>query len=140
MKKISALFVSIFLFSCGTQKPISDGELTLYEILKEDQYNGARIKFYEIISEPSEFKLLLNDPDLKRKVASKDIITANYIVINLGEKTTGGYSMKVKNIEETEDSIIVSIEEVAPDGMATMVMTYPMMVVKINSKKPIVFN
>lgn len=140
MKKISTLFVSIFLFSCGTQKPVADDELLLYEILKEDQYNGARIKFYEIISEPNEFKLLLNDPDLKRKVAPKDIITANYIVLNLGEKNTGGYSIKVKNIEETEDSIIVTIEEEAPEGIATMAISYPMMVVKINSKKPIVFN
>lgn len=140
MKKISTLFLTVILFSCGTQKPASEEELQLYEILKEDQYNGAKIKFYEIISEPNEFKLLLNDPDLKRKVTPKDIIASNFIVLNLGEKNTGGYSIKVKNIEETEDSIVVTIKEEAPAGMATMVMTYPMMVVKINSKKPIVFN
>lgn len=139
MKKISTLFVTIILFSCGTQKPVKD-EFQLYEILKEDQYNGAKIKFYEIISEPNEFKLLLNDPDLKRKVQSKDIVYSNFIVINLGEKNSGGYSAKVKNIEETEDSIVVTIEEETPDGMAATVMTYPMMVIKINSKKPIVFN
>lgn len=140
MKKISTLFLTVILFSCGTQKPASEEEFQLYEILKEDQYNGAKIKFYEIISEPNEFKLLLNDPDLKRKVTPKDIIASNFIVLNLGEKNTGGYSIKVKNIEETEDSIVVTIKEEAPAGMATMVMTYPMMVVKINSKKPIVFN
>lgn len=140
MKKISTLFLTVILYSCGTQKPVADGEIQLYEILKEDQYNGARIKFYEIISEPNEFKLLLNDGDLKRKVTQKDILTANFIVLNLGEKTTGGYSIKVKNVEETDDSIVVTIEEVAPKGMATTVMTYPMMVLKINSKKPIVFN
>jgi len=140
MKKISTLFVSIFLFSCGTQKPISDGEIILYEILKEDQFNGAKIKFYEIITESSEFKLLLNDGDLKNKIAAKDIVTSNFIIFNLGEKTSGGYSIKINNIEETEDSIVVSIEEETPKGMATTVMTYPMMVVKINSKKPIIFN
>jgi hypothetical protein len=140
MKKISTLFVSLFLFSCGTQKSISDGEILLYEILKEDQQNGAKIKFYEIITESSEFKLLLNDVDLKNKIVAKDIVTSNFIILNLGEKTTGGYSIKIKNIEETEESIIVTIEEETPKGMATTVMTYPMMVVKINSKKPIVFN
>jgi hypothetical protein len=140
MKKISTLFVSLFLFSCGTQKSISDGEILLYEILKEDQQNGAKIKFYEIITESSEFKLLLNDVDLKNKIVAKDIVTSNFIILNLGEKTTGGYSIKINNIEETEESIIVTIEEETPKGMATTVMTYPMMVVKINSKKPIVFN
>ena len=140
MKKISALFLTIVLFSCGTQKSNSDAELPLYEILKEDQYNGANFKFYEIISESSEFKLLLNDPDLKNKVNPKDIISSNFIVFNMGEKTTGGYSIHIKNVQETEDSIIVTVEEVAPKGMATTVMTYPMMVLKINSKKPIIFN
>ncbi|WP_396173407.1 protease complex subunit PrcB family protein, partial [Flavobacterium sp.] len=67
-------------------------------------------------------------------------VHANFIIINLGEKTTGGYAIKVKNIEETVESIVVTIAEEAPTGMATTVMTYPMMVIKINSKKPIIFN
>jgi len=140
MKKINILFLTILLFSCGTQKNSSEGEFALYEILKEDQFNGANFKFYEIISESKEFKLLLNDGDLKNKVNSKDILTSNFIVFNLGEKTTGGYAIQIKNVEETEDSIIVTVEEVAPKDVATTVMTYPMMVVKINSKKPIIFN
>lgn len=140
MKNISTLFLVIILFSCGSQKPSGEEEQQLYEILKEDQFNGAKIKFFEIITESNEFRLLLNDSDLKRKVAPKDIVSSNYIVVNLGEKTTGGYSIRVKNVEETEDSIVVTIEEIAPKGMATTVMTYPMMVLKINSKKPIIFN
>ena len=140
MKKTIILFLTFMLFSCGTQKYNSDGELPLFEILKEDQFNGANFKFYEIISESNEFKLLLNDSDLKKKVTPKDIVTSNFIVFNLGEKTTGGYSIQIKNVEETEDSIIVTVEEVAPKDVATTVMTYPMMVVKINSKKPIIFN
>lgn len=140
MKKISTFFLTVILFSCGTKKPAAADEFQLYEILKEDQYNGAKIKFYEIISEPNEFRLLQNDPDLKKSVQAEDIVHANFIVINLGEKTTGGYAIKVKNIEETDESIVVTIAEEAPRGMTTTVMTYPMMVIKINSKKPIIFN
>lgn len=140
MKKIGSLVAIVLLFSCNAKKSMVDEEFHLYEVLKEDQYNGARIKFYEIISEPQEFNLLLQDPDLKKKVQSKDILTANFVVFNLGEKTTGGYSVIIKNIEETEDSVLVTIEEVAPKGMATMAISYPMMVIKINSKKPIIFN
>ena len=140
MKKINTLFLTVILFSCGTPKSATAGKFQLYEILKEDQYSGAKIKFYEIVSEPKEFRLLQNDPDLKGKVQAKDILDSNFIIINLGEKTTGGYAIKVQHIEETEESIIVTIAEEAPSGMATTVMTYPMMVIKINSKKPILFN
>ena len=82
--------------------------------------------------------MLLNDPDLKNKIKSSDIYTSNFLLLNMGEKNSGGYSFLIENIEETENDIIITIKENAPQGMATTVMTYPISIVKINSKKNII--
>lgn len=138
MKKFSAIIAAcLVLFSCSTQKT-TDEKPPLYEILKQDEQGGATFRFFEIITEQKEFKMLLNDPDLKKKINPSDINTSNFLLLNMGEKNTGGYSFSVENIEETENDIIITIRENAPKGMATMAMTYPISIVKINSKKNII--
>ncbi|WP_112085835.1 protease complex subunit PrcB family protein [Flavobacterium lacus] len=138
MKKIFAtIVVGLVLFSCSTQK-ISDEKPVLYEILKQEEQRGANFRFFEIITEQKEFKMLLNDPDLKKKIKPTDIQTSNFLLLNMGEKSSGGYSFSVENIEETENDIILTIKENEPQGLATTVMTYPLSIVKINSKKNII--
>ncbi|MEZ4837541.1 protease complex subunit PrcB family protein [Flavobacterium sp.] len=138
MKKIiTTITVCVVLFSCSTQKN-SNEKPPLYEILKQSEQGGANFRFFEIISEQKEFKMLLNDPDLKNKVKATDIQTSNFLLLNMGEKNYGGYSFSIENIEETENDIIIAIKENGPKGLATTVMTYPICIVKINSKKNII--
>ena len=56
----------------------------------------------------------------------------------MGPQTSGGYSISIDSIQELENDVIVTIKENAPTGMATSVMTNPMTIVKINSKKNII--
>jgi hypothetical protein len=138
MKKIIAITsVCLVLFSCSTQK-VTEEKPPLYEILKQQEQGGANFRFFEIITEQKEFKMLLNDPDLKKKIKPSDIYTSNFLLLNMGEKNSGGYSFSIENIEETENDIIITIKEIAPKGMATTVMSYPLAIVRINSKKNII--
>lgn len=138
MKKIIAITtICLVLFSCSTQKN-TDEKPPLYEILKQKEIGGANFRFFEIITEQKEFKMLLNDPDLKNKVKPSDINTSNFLLLNMGEKNTGGYSFSVENVEETENDIIITIKENGPKGMATMAITYPISIIKVNSKKNII--
>lgn len=138
MKKIIAITtICLVLFSCSTQKN-TDEKPPLYEILKQKEIGGANFRFFEIITEQKEFKMLLNDPDLKNKVKPSDIYTSNFLLLNMGEKNTGGYSFSVENVEETENDIIITIKENGPKGMATMAITYPISIIKVNSKKNII--
>jgi hypothetical protein len=82
--------------------------------------------------------MILNDPDLRKKVHQEDILTANFILLNMGQKSSGGYFFTVDTIEETPDNIILTIKENASKGMVTTVMTNPMCILKINSKKNII--
>jgi hypothetical protein len=84
--------------------------------------------------------MLQNDPILKSKMRQEDINNSNYVILNMGEKSTGGYSIGVDKVEETYKNIIITVKENAPakDAMLLQVITYPYTVVKIHSKKEII--
>ena len=63
------------------------------------------------------------------------------MLLNMGEKSSGGYEISVKNVKLTKDKVLVYIDKKQPKAgeNVTMAMTYPFCLVKINSKKPIEF-
>lgn len=138
MKKLYILFL-IMLFSCGTQKPLISQPL--YDVLLQSEYDGASFEFYEIITEENEFKALLNDEILKKYITKDDIKTCNFLLLNMGEKPTNGYSINVSKVKELDDRVVVTLKAVAPKIKTTSpnpdAATQPYSVVKIKSKKPI---
>ncbi|TDW49048.1 protease stability complex PrcB-like protein [Flavobacterium sp. 270] len=140
MKKVISVLVVFVLISCGAKK--TTGSSALYEVLTTQSDGGGNIKFFEILTEPNEVKMLENDPLLAGKVKEGDTNSSNYVILNMGEKNTGGYSIAVEKVEETDKNIIITVKEnsPAPGGMNMQVITYPYTVVKIHSKKPIIIN
>lgn len=138
MKKIISVLAVFALVSCGAKKT-SDPK-ALYEVLTEQSDGGGNIKFFEILTEPNEIKMLENDPLLASKMKQTDISNSNYVILNMGEKNTGGYSIGVEKVEETDKNIIITVKENNPaaDAMVMQVITYPYTVVKIHSKKDII--
>lgn len=141
MKKIIFLFTVGILSSCSTTTLKTVSSNKLYEILNQQSYGGATIQFYEILSESNEIKMLLNDENLKRKITPIDVHQANFIILNMGEKPTGGYSIGIDNVEETVDTIVIKVKIINPEAgsIVTQSLTTPFCVVKINSKKKIIF-
>ncbi|TDD95935.1 protease complex subunit PrcB family protein [Flavobacterium cellulosilyticum] len=139
MKKAIILLLSLILFSCATSVK-KNVKKPLFEILTEQSDGGANIRFFEILSEPNEITMLQNDEKLKHKINSNDIQNSNFIVLNLGEKTSEGYGVKVESVVETEKNIIITLKEISPDknAISTQVITTPYTILKINSKKEII--
>ncbi|OMQ11607.1 protease complex subunit PrcB family protein [[Flexibacter] sp. ATCC 35103] len=140
MKKVISVLLVFVLISCGAKKTSDSGSKVLYEVLTEQSDGGGNIKFFEILTEPNEIKMLENDPLLASKMKHDDISNSNYVILNMGEKNTGGYSIGVEKVEETDKNIIITVKEInpAPDAMVMQVITYPYTVVKIHSKKEII--
>ncbi|QDW22547.1 protease complex subunit PrcB family protein [Flavobacterium sp. KBS0721] len=140
MKKVISVLIVFVLISCGAKKTADSGSKVLYEVLTEQSDGGGNIKFFEILTEPNEIKMLESDPLLKDKMKDDDISNSNYVILNMGEKNTGGYSIKVEKVEETDKNIIITVKEVNPaaDAMTMQVITYPYTVVKVHSKKEII--
>ena len=139
MKKIIIAFsLLLILGSCSTAK-VKDTSKDLYQVLVSSDYGGASFQFYETITEEREFTMLLGDDEIKKYVKPDDIKTSNFILVNLGEKSTSGYGVEIKSVVELADKIIVEIVEKKPDesSMTLQTITNPYCVLKINSKKPI---
>jgi hypothetical protein len=141
MKQIIFIMSVTILFSCNSKKMVVLPQGELFEVIYQDEYKGAEFKFYEIITKPEEFKMLLKFDALKGKISENDILENNFLLLNMGEKSSGGFSITVSDVVEKDGKILIKVNESSPkDGeMVTMALTYPVCVVKIKSKKPIVF-
>lgn len=129
----------LVLFSCKTVVKVPEKKL-LYEVLLQQNDGGGNINFYEILTEPNEIKMLLNDEKLKDKITTNDVQQSNFIILNMGEKPTGGYAITVEDVVETDKNIVIKVKELLPEpgAMLTQNSSFPYTVVKINSKKEII--
>ena len=139
-KKVLLVCLLLFIASCGGNKSAISVKKVLYEVLTQQTDGGGNIHFFEILTEPNEIKMLQNDPRLKNKININDVKESNFIILNMGEKPTGGYFIGVESNIETPENIVISVKETNPEpgAMVTQGITYPYCVVKINSKKQIV--
>jgi hypothetical protein len=102
---------------------------------------GANIKFYEVLTEPKEIKMLLGDQILRKKIKSSDITESNFVILNTGPTLETSNRVVIEKVIETPTQIEVYIKDNQKniDALQTDDDTlYPYSVVKINSKKPIV--
>lgn len=132
--------MGLLLVSCGASSVKSSEKNTLYDVLTQQSEGGANIRFFEILTEANEIKMLQNDDKLKKKIKSEDIQKSNFIVLNMGEKPTAGFKIGVESVVETDKNIIVTVKESSPEpnAMVNQVITNPYCVVRINSKKEII--
>ena len=150
MKKILLIPFAVLLFSCNsTKKTVEESNnnssevkktstTNLYEVLTQSAYQGKEDKSYEVIKDKTSLQnlyALVNDTEVPKVDFSKSRIVALF----LGQRNSGGYEIKVKNVEEKAGKIVVTVEETKPEGMATMAITNPYTIVKINSTKEIIF-
>lgn len=140
MKKIIVSLLTLFLVACGASTPIKSDRKALYEVLTQQSDGGGNIHFFEILTEPNEIRMLQNDKNLRNKISPIDVQKSNFVILNMGEKNTGGYSITIESVVETDKNIIISVKEKEPepDSMVSQSLTYPFCVVKINSKKEII--
>lgn len=140
MKKVLVIITAVIVASCATRKK-DTGARPLFEVLATEEYGGGSIRFFEILDQENEMSMLLRDENLKGKVSPADLKTSTYVLLNMGEKTSGGYSIMVESARELEDRIVLKVKEKGPEpgAMATMALTNPYAIVRVNSKKKIDF-
>ena len=140
MKKIILTVLALILVSCGASSTKTATANELYEVLTQQTDGGANIRFFEILSEEKEIAMLLNDENLKKKIKPSDIQTSNFVVLNMGEKTSEGYKIGIESVVETDTNIIITIKETLPETntFTSQEITTPYSIVKINSKKGII--
>lgn len=139
MKKIFSILILLTIISCGIKKVVPTN--SLYEVLTEQKDGGASIQFYEILTEAKEIKMLLGDENLKNKIQEKDIETSNFVIVNSGYKNEGNNKIEIESVEETANNIVVKLKESLNKKPVDIELgtVNPYLILKINSKKEIIF-
>jgi len=98
-------------------------------ITNQNEYNAAwTAAFSRFSDQPKPAQI-----DFKNKLI---------LLVTMGEKNSGGYSIKIDSIVENEKTIVVTILETSPGKSCTTtsVMTYPYQMVELKSStKEVVF-
>ena len=139
MKKVILLIAIVFLYACSSTK--SGGNKSLYEVLLIKNDDGANIKFYEILTEPKEIKMLLGDEELSKKISADDTQNSSFIVLNAGPTNENRNKITIQKVIETPTQIevyVTDIQKNTPVELADDNTFHPYTVVKINSKKEII--
>ena len=140
MKKLILLPFIILAISCNCKKDVVYVQKTgdFFEVLKEESYQGKEQKSYDVIKNEASLKALyqsINDENIPKIDFSKQRVVALF----LGQRNSGGFAIKVKEVSEKNNKTYITVDETKPEGMATMAITNPYTIVKINSTNEIIF-
>lgn len=113
----------------------------LFEVLNESAYQGRENESSEIIKDNGNLKALYQSINIEN-VPIVDFTKQRVVALFLGQRNSGGYAIKVKNVTEKNGKIYIDVEKLGPKPgeNVTMAMTNPYTIVKINSTKEIVIN
>ncbi|MGL2967422.1 protease complex subunit PrcB family protein [Flavobacterium sp. XGLA_31] len=139
-KAIALLGLVLFLYACSTNKNAANKPL--YEVLIVNNDGGANIKFYEVLTEPKEIMMLLGDETLKKKIKKDDTTKSSFVILNAGPTKESYNRIKIEKVIETATEIEVYIKDTqknTPIDLSDENTLFPYTILKINSKKPIVF-
>ncbi len=101
----------------------------------EESDNGKLI--YRVIDDiavlPEEAQTAIEKYKEKRGYIVLNVDEGAYIFISSGEKTTGGYSISVKSVVQTDGVTKVTVEEKSPGKFdyVTLALTYPYVIIKV---------
>ena len=117
---VLTLMVMVTMIGCTT----NDSETLEYSIVSEAELTESVLKAAEEIKMTGGHKIILDEE-------------AQYVIIRLGERNTGGYEIKIDQVEEKEGKILIYYTEITPgrDEMVTEALTYPYRVLQIESKQ-----
>ncbi|RZK05189.1 MAG: protease complex subunit PrcB family protein [Flavobacterium sp.] len=145
MKKIFIIPLIAMIVSCNCKKETVPTEglsskQPLFEVLSDSQYQGKEEESFEVIKDEVSLKNLYQSIN-NENVPKIDFKTQNVVALFLGQRSSGGHTIKIKNVTEKDKKIFVEVEKISPKAgeNATMAITNPYSIAKINSKKEIVF-
>ena len=134
--------VVFLLFACTSMKEsdANNKKTSLYSILRSAEYGGRETASSLIIENQSDLNTLFDSVNSEER-PTVDFSKSQVVVLFMGTKKSGGYSISIENVVEVDDKIFVyqKVSTPKPGDMVTMALTNPYVIAEIRSKKEIVF-
>ena len=150
MKTVQLLLLSFVLFSCSNSETQNTSTLITPELISNGTLFGAGDENISeqnvVISNQTVWNLLQTKMNLVNPTFAEypNIVDfANYKVIAIFDKVqnSGGFSIGIASVIETESQILINVSHTEPNENAVLWITQPFYIVKIpQTSKPINFN
>jgi hypothetical protein len=111
-----------------------------FEVIYKNQYNGLSEKFNQLITNEEDYKVFMKSID-NDKISVVDFSLYSVVVLNMGEKTSSGFDIEPRKIiEDKNGQLKLIVKETYPqrNQKVANVMTTPICIVKVQSKKDII--
>ena len=143
----SVLVILVSFCSCKTQeKATTSAKKIEFNVIKNNSNSSYKTAKEIKINSTDELNIvwaeLFNKYDRKPPIPIFDFEKSMLIAVTAGEKTNGGFKIKVASIIETSKSTVITIAESKPgEGcMTTSVMSYPFELIELQKiEKDITF-
>jgi len=135
MKRVAAVFLvvvcTVLLGGCKS------------DTAKEEKLKDLEFTVVEEVDQPEQLKAMIEEKKVQPMKLSYSDGEFVYIVAGYGEQNSGGFSIQVNELYETENAIYFDTTLLGPNEGDTVsqALTYPYVVVKTEYiDKPVVYN
>lgn len=144
MKQHLILSLLILTFSCNSSKKIYKNNH--FEEIYTSQIGGKDVFDYEHITSNEDYIALIESLNIQEvendKLLDLDFVKNDVVIIYLGHKNTGGYSISVENLYWQNNVLNIQTKITKPDKRENviMVITNPYCIVSIPKAKELKIN
>lgn len=134
MKRI-LLFSFVFIFISCSKKNTAN-KMNLFKILYESSYGDVSNQKLEVIDNKEKLLSRSQELQIPDEIYSSFNINFNkefVIVVHLGEKTSGGYAIKIQDLENSNGKCLVKTLKTSPNKgeYVTSVITHPFCMARV---------
>ena len=139
--KVLLLVCFLTLTSCSAQKSNYYSSSISFEKIGSHSYGGFQEEIYYVITDIQLLKKIYTQINLARKpglqLPTIDFDKECVVALFMGQKKSGGFAVEMDSIiNKKNNSFEIIIKEISPIDMASMAITKPFIIYKLNIPNP----
>lgn len=145
MKKLIFCFgILLGTISCSNSQATSDNsKMNDFQILYQSEYGGIGVEKTEIFTEEESFAKMweetINVYSQSSEIPQVDFSKKMVVAQHFQSQNSGGTEYEIQSVKQSGDKLEVLYKATPPEGMATMAITNPLMIVVVNKvQNPVV--
>lgn len=128
----------LLTMSCNNSKAVSSnaGEMNEFQVLYQSEYGGSGEEKTEVFTDAESFAQMWNETinaySNSTEVPEVDFSRKMVVAKHFQSRNSGGTTYEIKSLKNSGNKTEILYKATAPEGMATMAITNPLLVVVVN--------